>query len=61
MYSVKYGDADKFIAGIIAILGIGMVASPSGIMAVSFSEKIRKGRQFYTQKSYCPHYDNHLD
>lgn len=48
--TVGYGDvypvttAGKLIAGIIAILGIGMVALPAGIISAGFSELIHKQR-----------------
>ncbi|RKZ21903.1 ion transporter [bacterium] len=54
--TVGYGDVypvtplGKILAGIIAILGIGMFALPAGILASGFSQEIRKRR-----KIICPH------
>jgi voltage-gated potassium channel len=45
--TVGYGDVypttafGKVVAGLIAILGIGAVAMPSGILAGTFMEKLR--------------------
>jgi voltage-gated potassium channel len=49
--TVGYGDvypittAGKFVAGIIAILGIGMVALPAGIISAGFSELTKEQRK----------------
>lgn len=48
--TVGYGDVypitnlGKFIAAIIALLGIGLVAMPTGILAAGFSEALEKNR-----------------
>ena len=48
--TVGYGDAiplttiGKILASLVTILGIGMVALPSGILAASFSEHLRQNR-----------------
>ena len=48
--TVGYGDAypitpvGKIIGSIVTLLGIGMVALPSGILASSFSERMRQRR-----------------
>ncbi|MDP2423753.1 MAG: ion transporter, partial [Bacteroidales bacterium] len=55
--TVGYGDVypitamGQFISGIIAILGIGLVALPTGIVSAGFMEKI--GKRNSTDK--CPH------
>ena len=55
--TVGYGDVfpvtllGKFMASIISILGIGMFALPTGILAVSFVEEIRNK----SRESKCPH------
>ncbi len=46
--TIGYGDAypitaaGKFVAGIVAITGIGLIAMPTGILASAFSEAVRK-------------------
>lgn len=53
--TVGYGDIypitalGKLLAGFIALLGVGIVAIPTGIMASGFTEMIRK------KKDICPH------
>jgi voltage-gated potassium channel len=65
--TVGYGDVvpvtvvGKMLGGIIAILGIGLVAIPSGIMAAGFIEEIRKEREQNNSKHFCPYCGNHLD
>lgn len=49
--TVGYGDVypvtafGKILAGIIAVLGIGIVALPTGILSASFIEKLEKERE----------------
>lgn len=56
--TVGYGDVfpvtvlGKVLASIISILGIGMFALPTGILAVSFVEEIQKQKP---KSSLCPH------
>jgi voltage-gated potassium channel len=56
--TVGYGDVfpitalGKILGAIISILGIGMFALPTGILAVSFVEEIQKHK---TKKGVCPH------
>lgn len=46
--TIGYGDvypitaAGKFVAGLVAIAGIGLIAMPTGILASAFSEAMRK-------------------
>lgn len=53
--TVGYGDiypitiGGKIIAGFLAILGIGIIAMPTGILASGIMEKIGK------KQKYCPH------
>lgn len=55
--SVGYGDAypmtplGKFLGAIISLLGIGLIAMPTGILGAGFVEEIRKKRM--AQKT-CP-------
>lgn len=56
--TVGYGDVfpltklGKFFAGVIAVLGIGMFALPTGIIGASFVEEIQKEK---SGKQVCPH------
>jgi voltage-gated potassium channel len=56
--TVGYGDiypvtvAGRLLAGVMALLGIGFIALPAGILASGFAEEIRK-RHRNTQ--VCPH------
>lgn len=65
--TVGYGDvvpvtlAGKMLGGIIAILGIGLVAIPSGIMAAGFTDEIRKERELENSKHFCPYCGNRID
>jgi voltage-gated potassium channel len=49
--TVGYGDVypvtplGKFLGGLIAVLGIGLFALPTGILASGFSEQLAKGKQ----------------
>lgn len=58
--TVGYGDvfpvtiAGKFVASIIAILGIGMFALPTGILGAGFVEAIQKSKA-KAQIQKCPH------
>ena len=62
--SVGYGDMypvtylGKFFASIIAILGIGMFALPTGILGAGFVEAIQKSKK--TTKN-CPHCGKPID
>lgn len=53
--TVGYGDTvpvtlmGKIFGGIITILSMGMVAIPTGILASSFSEQLRKRRRTYSE------------
>ncbi|MCW3785854.1 ion transporter [Plebeiibacterium sediminum] len=55
--TVGYGDVypitgiGKFISGIIAILGIGLIALPTGIISAGFMDKIEKK----SKQVKCPH------
>lgn len=58
--TVGYGDIypvtalGKILGAVIAILGIGMVAIPTGILSAGFMEHLDKNDENDT-KSYCPH------
>jgi voltage-gated potassium channel len=57
--TVGYGDVSpitpvgKIIAGVIAFLGIGLFALPTGILAAGFAEEIQKRRR--KEVKTCPH------
>lgn len=57
--TVGYGDVypvtplGKFFAAIIAVLGVGMFALPTGILGASFVEEIEKGKK--KESKVCPH------
>lgn len=61
--TVGYGDVypitglGKLISGIIALLGIGLVALPTGILSSAFIEKINEAKEKKKKESfkYCPH------
>lgn len=56
--TVGYGDVypvtgfGKFLASVVAILGIGMFALPTGILGAAFLEEIQKSK---TGSKVCPH------
>lgn len=62
--TVGYGDvapitpAGKVLGGFIAVLGIGLVALPAGILASGFSEALRDR---YKGKKCCPHCGRELE
>lgn len=64
--TVGYGDVfpitgfGKVISGVIAVLGIGIVALPTGIIGAGFMSKVEEKRK---KKSinHCPHCGNKLD
>ena len=51
--TVGYGDVvpitamGKLFGGVITVLSMGMIAIPTGLLASSFSEQLRKRRQFF--------------
>jgi voltage-gated potassium channel len=57
--TVGYGDiypitaAGKFLSTVIAVLGIGLVAVPTGIISAGFIEEIETNDD--DKKSYCPY------
>jgi voltage-gated potassium channel len=66
MTTSGYGDVypittlGKIISGIVAFLGIGLIALPTGIISAGFIEKINKSKD--EKKSYfCPHCGKKVD
>jgi len=59
--TVGYGDVypvtpiGKAIAAIVAILGIGMFALPTGILGAGFLEEVQNRKQGKKGKQACPH------
>ena len=60
--TVGYGDiypitvAGKILSGIIALLGIGLVAVPTGIISAGFIEHIEQDKaEEQDQKQFCPY------
>lgn len=64
--TVGYGDVypitglGKVISGFIAIMGIGIVALPTGLISAGFMSKIEKLRQNDTNEQ-CPHCGKDID
>ncbi|MCD1295674.1 potassium channel protein [Methanocella sp. CWC-04] len=63
--TVGYGDVvpmtplGKFLGSIIALLGIGLFALPTGIMGSGFVEELHKRKE--TEKRICPHCGKDMD
>ena len=59
--TVGYGDVfpittlGKILSAIIALLGIGLVAVPSGIISAGFIESIEKDKTDENEKHFCPY------
>lgn len=62
--TVGYGDVypitslGKFISGLIAVLGIGLVALPTGLVSAGFMDKIEKRNE---KSIKCPHCGNNVN
>jgi voltage-gated potassium channel len=60
--SVGYGDVypitlmGKLLGGVISVLGLGLVALPTGILASGFAEEVQRK----TRNPICPHCGKHL-
>lgn len=59
--TVGYGDiypmtaAGRILSAIIALLGIGMIAVPTGIITAGFSEQIEKTEKSEDERTFCPY------
>ncbi|MDR0846524.1 MAG: ion transporter [Lactobacillales bacterium] len=64
--TVGYGDiypitvAGKIISAIIALLGIGLVAVPTGIISAGFIEQMDENKQ-HDEKCFCPYCGHNLE
>ena len=65
--TVGYGDIypvtiiGKMLSATIALLGIGLVAVPTGIITAGFTELVEKEKSSNDEKSYCPYCGHKLD
>lgn len=65
--TVGYGDvypitaAGKFFAAIISLVGIGIIAIPTGIISAGFTSLIGKDKEEPDKKNYCPYCGHKLD
>jgi voltage-gated potassium channel len=59
--TVGYGDVypitgiGKFVSGVIAIMGIGLVALPTGIISAGFMDKLKDNNESDDDEIVCPH------
>ena len=65
--TVGYGDiypitsAGRFFASVISLVGIGIIAIPTGIIAAGFSSVINERGEPKQTKKYCPYCGNKLE
>jgi voltage-gated potassium channel len=65
--TVGYGDiypitaAGKVLSAVIALLGIGLVAVPTGIISAGFMEGTSDGKNGGDEKHYCPYCGKKID
>ena len=65
--TVGYGDiypvtaAGKVLSSIIALLGIGLVAVPTGIISAGFVEVVSDKSEEDAEKQYCPYCGNKIE
>lgn len=68
--TIGYGDIvpitswGKFLSGLIAFLGIAIVALPTGILSAAFTEKLQKKEHHKAERKefkYCPHCGEKLE
>jgi len=65
--TVGYGDIypittmGKILSGVIAILGIGLVAVPTGIISAGFIEQVENKKEKSETKHYCPYCGKKID
>jgi voltage-gated potassium channel len=70
MTTIGYGDVfpvtylGKIVGGVMALLGIGLVAMPTGIISAGFLEKVNEKydkEKEEDKKHYCPYCGHKLD
>ena len=68
MYTVGYGDVypitavGRFFAAVISLVGIGIIAIPTGIIAAGFSAAISgSAAPQEDEKRFCPYCGHRLD
>lgn len=65
--TVGYGDvypitaAGKFFAAIISLVGIGIIAIPTGIISAGFTSLLKEDGADADEKKYCPYCGHKLD
>lgn len=65
--TVGYGDiypitvAGKILSSFIALLGIGLVAVPTGIISAGFVEVVTESQEEKNKKQFCPYCGNKLE
>lgn len=65
--TVGYGDIypitmlGKFISGIMALIGIGIVAIPTGLLSSAFVSEIEEKKKIKNGEKKCPHCDKSLE
>jgi len=65
--TVGYGDVypitpwGKFIGSIVVILGIGLFALPTGVLASGFSEVLAQKKREHKDHFVCPHCGRYID
>lgn len=65
--TVGYGDVypvtvvGRFFAAVISLVGIGIIAIPTGIIAAGFSSVIDKHEKEQDPKKYCPYCGHKID
>ncbi len=65
--TVGYGDVypitglGKMISGLIAILGIGLIALPTGLISSGFMNKIESKKKLNNNNKTCPHCGENID
>lgn len=65
--TVGYGDvypitaAGKFFAAIISLVGIGIIAIPTGIISAGFTTLLERKNSTSGEKHYCPYCGHNLD